>query len=102
MAAITDITVHFMAESHIGRLVAYADITLDHEIKIRGIRIIRGTCVEEERYFVQFPRVDSKRSSSNDVVHPISPEARRKYEKAVVDAYHAKARTRYSYATSSA
>jgi len=72
------------AESANGKLIGYADITLNNAIAIHGIKIIKG----DEKNFIAFPSIKSfnretGESSYHDIVHPVNQETRSKFEDAI-------------------
>lgn len=73
-------------ESSNGKLLGYADVTVDDAIAIHGIKILEG----EKGLFVAFPsekRVDKENNSVSfsDVVHPVNQETRDMFEKAIIE-----------------
>lgn len=67
------------------RLRALVSITIDGELAIHELKVIQG----QERLFVAMPsqKNESGDRAYRDVVHPISSEARKKIEQAVLTAY---------------
>lgn len=67
------------------RLRAIASITIDGELAVHEIKVIQG----QERLFAAMPsqRNESGDRAYRDIVHPISSEARKKIEQAVLAAY---------------
>lgn len=67
------------------RLKAIASITIDGELAVHEIKVIQG----QERLFAAMPsqRNESGDRAYRDIVHPISSEARKKIEQAVLAAY---------------
>ena len=66
-------------------LKAIASITIDGELAVHEIKVIQG----QERLFAAMPsqRNESGDRAYRDIVHPISSEARKKIEQAVLAAY---------------
>ena len=67
------------------RLKAIASITIDGELAVHEIKVVQG----QERLFAAMPsqRNESGDRAYRDIVHPISSEARKKIEQAVLAAY---------------
>lgn len=65
------------------RLLAYAGLTLDGCVRIENIRIIRG----DKGDFLSFPSKLRKNGSRQDVVHPVSAEARTELTNAVMEVF---------------
>lgn len=67
------------------RLRAIASITIDGELAVHEIKVIQG----QERLFAAMPsqKNESGDRAYRDIVHPISSEARKKIEQAVLAAY---------------
>ena len=66
-----------------GRLRAVVSITLDDEIAIHDIKVVQGP----ERLFVAMPSRKDDNGVFRDIVHPISPDARKRIESEILDAY---------------
>ena len=69
------------------KLKAFATITIDNWLAIRGIKIIEG----KKGLFVAMPNRQRADSSFQDIAHPITAEARAVLEKAVLSAFAAAA-----------
>ena len=67
------------------RLRALVSITIDDELAVHEIKVIQG----QERLFAAMPsqRNESGDRAYRDIVHPISSDARKKIEQAVLAAY---------------
>jgi len=65
------------------KLRAFASITLDNMIVIRGLKIIEGT----SGTFIAMPSRQRKDGSYQDVAHPINREAREWLESQVIGAF---------------
>lgn len=67
------------------RLRALVSITIDDELAVHEIKVIQG----QERLFAAMPsqRNESGDRAYRDVIHPISSEARKQIEQAVLAAY---------------
>ncbi len=80
---ITEVKIRRLCQEE--RLRAIASITIDGELAIHELKVIQG----QERLFVAMPsqKNESGDRAYRDVVHPISSEARKKIEQAVLTAY---------------
>jgi len=78
---ITDVKIRKLMPD--GRLRAIVSITLDNAIAVHDIKIIQG----DERLFAAMPSRRDESGTFRDIVHPITAEARRNLENAVLDAY---------------
>lgn len=65
------------------RLRALVSITVDHDLAVHDIKIIEGP----ERLFVAMPSRKDESGTFRDISHPITPEARRQLEDAILSAY---------------
>ena len=78
---ITDIKIRkIITESH---LKAVVSITLDNQLAVHDIKVVQGN----SRLFVAMPSRKDENGIFRDVVHPITAEARKELENAVLDAY---------------
>lgn len=66
-----------------GDIKAIVSVTLDDCIAIHDIRIVEGP----GRLFAAIPSRKDKNEIYRDIVHPISQEARRKFEDIILKAY---------------
>ncbi len=66
-----------------GRLRAIVSITLEETLAVHDIKIVQG----DERLFVAMPSRKDDNGVFRDIVHPISPDARKKIESEILDAY---------------
>ncbi len=66
-----------------GRLLAFANITLDDCFVVRGLKIIAG----DDGYFVSMPSRKRQNGSYQDIAHPINNETRDEIENSVLKAY---------------
>ena len=66
-----------------GRLRAIVSITLEDTLAVHDIKIVQG----DERLFVAMPSRKDDNGVFRDIVHPISPEARKRIELEILDAY---------------
>ena len=78
---ITDIRIRKTYQE--GRLRALVSITVDHDLAVHDIKVIEGP----ERLFVAMPSRREENGSFRDVVHPITSEARKHLETAILAAY---------------
>ena len=78
---ITDIKVRKLMEE--GRLRAVVSVTVGDEIAIHDLKVIEGP----QRLFVAMPSRRETGGVFRDIVHPITPSARKQLEDAVLDAY---------------
>ena len=78
---ITDVKVRRLMED--GRLRAVVSVTLGDEIAIHDLKVIEGP----QRLFVAMPSRREPGGIFRDIVHPITPAARRQLEDAVLAAY---------------
>jgi stage V sporulation protein G len=65
------------------KLKAFANITIDNQIVIRGLKIIAGP----NGFFVSMPSRKRPDGSHQDIAHPVSKDARKKLEESVLEAY---------------
>ena len=80
---ITEVKIRRLCQEE--RLKAIASITIDGELAVHELKVIQG----QERLFVAMPSQKNERGDRayRDVIHPISSEARKKIEQAVLAAY---------------
>lgn len=62
---------------------AFANVTLDGEFVVRGVKVIQGAT----GYFVSMPSRRRSDGTYQDICHPVNPPMRKKLEDAVLDAY---------------
>ena len=78
---ITDVKIRkIMSE---GRLRAVVSLTIDELIAVHDIKVVQG----DERLFVAMPSRKDENGVFRDIVHPISPSARKLFEETILDAY---------------
>jgi stage V sporulation protein G len=65
------------------KLKAFASITLDNCLVVRGLRVINGT----NGYFVSMPSKRRRNGMYQDIFHPINNETRKLIEDKVLDAF---------------
>lgn len=65
------------------RLRALVSITVDYDLAVHDIKVIEGP----ERLFVAMPSRKDENGSFRDITHPITPQARKQLEDAVLSAY---------------
>lgn len=68
------------------RLRALVSVTLDNDFAVHDIKVIEGP----ERLFVAMPSRREESGVFRDIVHPITPEARRYMEDMILDEYRRK------------
>ena len=64
-----------------GRLRAIVSITFDDTLAVHDIKIVQG----DERLFVAMPSRKDDNGVFRDIVHPISPEARKSIESEILE-----------------
>ncbi len=79
---ITDIRIRKLVYE--GKLRAIVSITVDNTFAIHDIKIIQGA----NRLFAAMPSRRDENGVYRDIVHPITGEGRKAFEKAVLDAYY--------------
>lgn len=67
------------------RLKALVSVTVDLDLAVHDIKVIEGP----ERLFVAMPSRKDDNGVFRDIAHPITPEARKHLEGAILEAYHA-------------
>ena len=78
---ITDVKIRkIMSE---GRLRAVVSLTIDDMLAVHDIKVVQG----DERLFVAMPSRKDENGVFRDIVHPISPSARKLFEETILDAY---------------
>lgn len=65
------------------KLKAFASITLDSCLVVRGLRVINGS----NGYFVSMPSKRRRNGMYQDIFHPINNETRKLIEDKVLDAF---------------
>ncbi len=78
---ITDIRIRKTYDND--RLKALVSVTIDHDLAVHDLKVISGP----ERLFVAMPSRKDESGVFRDIVHPITPEARKVLEEAVLSAY---------------
>ena len=68
-----------------GRLRAVVSVTLDEMLAVHDIKVVQG----DERLFVAMPSRKDENGVFRDIVHPISPSARKLFEQTILEAYEA-------------
>ena len=66
-----------------GRLRAVVSVTLSDMIAVHDIKVVQG----DERLFVAMPSRKDENGVFRDIVHPISPAARKMLEESILEAY---------------
>lgn len=78
---ITDVKIRkFLSE---GRLRAVVSVTVDDMIAVHDIKVVQG----DERLFVAMPSRKDENGVFRDIIHPISPSARKMFEVTILEAY---------------
>lgn len=78
---ITDIRIRKLYTD--ARLKALVSVTIDHDLAVHDIKVIEGP----ERLFVAMPSRKDENGVFRDITHPITPEARRTLEDAILQSY---------------
>lgn len=78
---ITDVKIRKLITE--GRLKAIVSVTFDNMLAVHDIKVVQG----EERLFAAMPSRKDESGIFRDIVHPITAEARKELESAVLDAY---------------
>lgn len=78
---ITDIRIRKVMQE--GRLRAVISLTIDNLLAVHDIKVVQG----DERLFVAMPSRRDENGTFRDIVHPITPEARRQIEQEIITAY---------------
>ncbi len=78
---ITDIRIRRTYQD--ARLRAVVSVTVDNDLAIHDIKVIEGP----QRLFVAMPSRRDENGIYRDIAHPISPQARRELEDAVLSCY---------------
>jgi stage V sporulation protein G len=68
-----------------GKVRALGSIVIDDAVKVEGIRVIEG----EKGLFVAMPQRKNKEEKYEEIVYPVTREAREQIIKTVLDAYNA-------------
>ena len=66
-----------------GRLRAVVSVTVDDMLAVHDIKVVQG----DERLFVAMPSRKDENGVFRDIVHPISPLARKQFEEVILEAY---------------
>ena len=78
---ITDVKIRKIMSD--GRLRAVVSVTIDDMFAVHDIKVVQG----DERLFVAMPSRKDENGIFRDIVHPISPSARKLFEENILDAY---------------
>ncbi|HNZ98366.1 septation regulator SpoVG [Ruminococcus sp.] len=78
---ITDVKIRKIMSD--GRLRAVVSVTIDDMFAVHDIKVVQG----DERLFVAMPSRKNENGVFRDIVHPISPSARKLFEENILDAY---------------
>lgn len=82
---ITDVRIRKLMSG--GRLRAVVSITVDDMLAVHDIKVVQG----DERLFVAMPSRKDENGIFRDIVHPISPDARKDIETVILEAYERQA-----------
>ncbi|WP_297957516.1 septation regulator SpoVG [uncultured Ruminococcus sp.] len=78
---ITDVKIRKIMSD--GRLRAVVSLTIDDMFAVHDIKVVQG----DERLFVAMPSRKDENGVFRDIVHPISPAARKLFEENILEAY---------------
>ena len=78
---ITDIKIRRTYQE--SRMRALVSITLDNDFAVHDIKVIEG----DDRLFVAMPSRKEETGVFRDIAHPITPQARKTLEGAIIQAY---------------
>jgi len=78
---ITDVKIRKIMSD--GRLRAVVSVTIDDMFAVHDIKVVQG----DGRLFVAMPSRKDENGVFRDIVHPISPSARKLFEENILDAY---------------
>ncbi len=78
---ITDVRIRKLMSG--GRLRAVVSVTIDDMLAVHDIKVVQG----EERLFVAMPSRKDENGVFRDIVHPISPVARKIFEEKILEVY---------------
>ena len=82
MIRITEVRIRLL-EYKDSNLKAYANMTFDDCFVVHGIKVVQG----EKGLFIAMPRRKKRDGTSEDIVHPVTREARALIEQRVLEAY---------------
>ena len=68
---------------HDARLKALVSVTIDGDLAVHDIKVIQGP----ERLFVAMPSRKDENGTFRDIAHPITSQARKALEGAILEAY---------------
>jgi stage V sporulation protein G len=78
---ITDVKIRKILSE--GRLRAVVSVTVDDMLAVHDIKVVQG----DERLFVAMPSRKDENGVFRDIIHPISPSARKLFEETILVAY---------------
>ena len=78
---ITEIRIRKVAAE--GKLKAYVTVTFDNCFVVHNVKIIEG----KTGLFIAMPSRKTATGGYRDIAHPITPECRKMFEDAVIEAY---------------
>ena len=79
---ITDVKVRKILND--GRLRAVISITIDNMIAVHDLKVVQG----DDKLFVAMPSRKDENGVFRDIVHPISAEGRKIFEKMILEEYN--------------
>ncbi|MCL5967224.1 MAG: septation regulator SpoVG [Firmicutes bacterium] len=78
---VTDVRLRRIASD--GKMKAVASVTLDGEFVVHDVKVVEGT----KGLFVAMPSRKTADGEFRDVAHPITPTARERIQRAVLDRF---------------
>ncbi len=82
---ITDVKIYPFDTSRIGgRVRAVAEIVIDDQLMIKGIKLVES---KHGGLFISFPKKQSSKGKFVDIIQPISPEFQEQVRRVIVDKY---------------
>jgi stage V sporulation protein G len=78
---VTDVRLRRIASD--GKMKAVASVTLDGEFVVHDVKVVEGT----KGLFVAMPSRKTADGEFRDVAHPITPSARERIQRAVLDRF---------------
>lgn len=80
---ISSVKIHKFEKQENSRLLGVASVLIDDSFAVHNIRIIEG----DNGRFIAMPSRKTATGRYRDVAHPINPETRALFEKAIVEEY---------------
>jgi stage V sporulation protein G len=82
---ITDVKIYPFDTSRIGgRVRAVADIIIEDQLIIKGIKLVES---KHGGLFISFPKKQSSKGKFIDIIQPLSPEFQEQIRRVIVDKY---------------